>query len=47
MLGAILRGQPDGGDAWLRKNLPGPVRLAWRLVGAPKYAKTRAALEGR
>jgi hypothetical protein len=47
MLGAILRGQPDGGDAWLRKNLPGPVRLIWKLIGAPKYAKTRAALEGR
>lgn len=47
MLGAILRGQPDGGDAWLRKNLPGPVRVIWKLIGAPKYAKTRAALEGR
>jgi hypothetical protein len=47
MLGAILRGQPDGGTEWLKKNLPGPVRLIWRLVGAPKYAKTRAALEGR
>jgi len=47
MLGAILRGQPDGGAEWLKKNLPGPVRLIWRLVGAPKYAKTRAALEGR
>ncbi|HWM34826.1 MAG TPA: hemerythrin domain-containing protein [Pseudolysinimonas sp.] len=47
MLGAILRGQPDGGTEWLTHNLPGPVRLLWRLVGAPKYAKTRAALEGR
>lgn len=47
MLGGILRAQPDGGDAWLRKNLPAPVRLIWRLVGAPRYAKTRAALEGR
>jgi hypothetical protein len=47
MLGAILRGQPDGGAEWLKKNLPGPVRLIWRLVGAPRYAKTRAALEGR
>ncbi len=47
MLGAILRGQPDGGAEWLKKNMPGPVRLIWRLVGAPKYAKTRAALEGR
>jgi hypothetical protein len=46
MLGAIIAAQPDGGGAWLRKNLPGPVRLIWRLVGAPKYAKTRAALQG-
>jgi hypothetical protein len=47
VLGAILRGQPDGGAEWLKKNMPAPVRLIWRLVGAPKYAKTRAALEGR
>ena len=47
MLGAILSSQPDGGAEWLKKSLPGPVRLIWRLVGAPKYAKTRAALEGR
>lgn len=46
-LGAIIASQPDGGDAWLRKNLPGPVRLLWRLVGKPKYEKNRAALEGR
>lgn len=47
MLGAILSSQPDGGGEWLKKSLPAPVRLIWRLVGAPKYAKTRAALEGR
>lgn len=46
MLGAIMRGQPDG-EAWLRKNLPGPLRLIWRTVGARRYARTRAALEGR
>lgn len=46
-LGLILESQPDGGDAWMRKNLPGPVRLLWRWVGKPKYAKHRAALEGR
>lgn len=46
MLGGILSSQPDGGTAWLRKNLPAPVRLIWKLVGAPQYAKTRAALEG-
>ncbi|NUL46423.1 hemerythrin domain-containing protein [Cellulosimicrobium funkei] len=47
MLGAILTAQPDGGAAWLRKNLPFPARLAWRWVGAPRYARFRAALEGR
>ncbi|QIG38624.1 hemerythrin domain-containing protein [Microbacterium sp. 4R-513] len=46
-LGLILESQPDGGDQWMRKNLPGPVRLLWRWVGKPKYAKHRAALEGR
>ena len=46
-LGAIVTSQPDGGDAWLRKNLPGPVRLLWRWVGKPRYLKHRAALEGR
>jgi hypothetical protein len=46
-LGAILRAQPDGGEAWQRKHLPAPVRLLWRAVGARRYAKTRAALEGR
>jgi hypothetical protein len=47
MLGAILASQPDGGGAWLTKNLPGPVQLMWRWVGAPKYARFRAELEGR
>ncbi len=47
MLGAILSSQPDGGQEWLKKSLPGPVRLIWRLVGASKYAKTRAALAGK
>jgi hypothetical protein len=46
-LGAIVSAQPDGGDAWMRKNLPGPVRLVWRWIGKPKYQKNRAALEGR
>jgi len=45
-LGAIIAAQPDGGDAWLRKNLPAPVRLMWRWVGRPRYARHRAALEG-
>ncbi|WP_285114301.1 hemerythrin domain-containing protein [Leifsonia sp. fls2-241-R2A-40a] len=47
MLGAILAAQPDGGTEWMGKNLPGPVTLAWRWVGAPKYSRYRAALEGR
>lgn len=46
-LGAILTAQPDGGDAWLRKNLPGPVRVLWRFIGKPKYERNRAALEGQ
>jgi hypothetical protein len=44
VLGAILAAQPDGGDAWLRKNLPGPVRLLWRAVGRRRYAAHRAGL---
>ncbi|MFT2815565.1 hemerythrin domain-containing protein [Leifsonia sp. A12D58] len=43
-LGAILDAQPDGGDAWLHKNLPAPVRLVWRLVGKSRYEKYREAL---
>ncbi|QNE35497.1 hemerythrin domain-containing protein [Leifsonia shinshuensis] len=47
MLGAILAAQPDGGDVWMKKNLPGPVVLLWRWVGRPRYLRYRAALEGR
>ena len=43
-LGEILAAQPDGGDEWLRKHLPAPVRLVWRWVGRPRYAASRAAL---
>ncbi|WP_194421341.1 hemerythrin domain-containing protein [Microbacterium abyssi] len=43
-MGAILAAQPDGGDVWLRKNLPAPVRLIWRFVGRPNYAANRRAL---
>jgi len=46
-LGAILSAQPDGGDAWQRAHLPAPVRLLWKWIGKPRYARTRAALEGR
>ncbi|QUQ67295.1 hemerythrin domain-containing protein [Kutzneria sp. CA-103260] len=47
MVGAILSAQPDGGKAWLKKHMPGPFGLVWRIVGAPQYARFRAALEGR
>lgn len=47
MMGAILASQPDGGGEWMKKHLPAPVALVWRWVGAPKYAKFRAELEGR
>jgi hypothetical protein len=43
-LGAILAAQPDGGDEWLHKHLPAPVRFIWRVVGKPKYEKSRKAL---
>jgi hypothetical protein len=46
-LGEILASQPDGGDEWLKKHMPAPGRLAWRMIGKRKYAKHRAALEGR
>ncbi|MET0813218.1 MAG: hemerythrin domain-containing protein [Microbacterium sp.] len=46
-LGAILSAQPDGGDEWLHKHLPAPVRVVWRWIGRPRYERTRAALEGR
>ena len=29
---------------WLRKNLPAPVRLIWRVAGRPRYAASRRAL---
>ena len=46
-LGEILAAQPDGGDAWMHKHLPPPVRALWRWTGRARYAKHRAALEGR
>lgn len=46
VLGAILAAQPDGGDEFLRHELPAPARLMWRLVGQRAYAKHRAALTG-
>lgn len=43
-LGSILAAQPDGGDEWLHKHLPAPVRLLWRWVGKAKYEAHRAEL---
>jgi len=45
-LGLILAAQPDGGDEFLRKELPAPVRLLWRWVGKRRYAQYRATLTG-
>ncbi len=46
-LGAILAAQPDGGQEWLRKHLPAPMRWAWRHVGRPRYEANRRALTGQ
>lgn len=46
-LGEILAAQPDGGEQWMHKHLPGPVRLLWTWVGRSRYARHRAVLEGR
>lgn len=46
MIGTLLRAQPDP-DAALREDFPAPFRLAWRLIGRPRYEKNRAVLEGR
>lgn len=43
-LGAILAAQPDGGDAWMRKRLPPPVRVIWKWIGRPKYEANRREL---
>lgn len=46
-LGAILAAQPDGGEAWMRKNLPPPVRIVWKVLGRRRYEAHRAALLGQ
>lgn len=43
-LGFILESLGAEAPAWLRANLPAPVRLLWRLAGRPKFEKYRAAL---
>ena len=45
-LGLILDAQPDGGERFLRTELPPPIRWLWRLVGQRSYARYRAALAG-
>ncbi|ANJ28127.1 hemerythrin domain-containing protein [Agromyces aureus] len=45
-LGAILAAQPDGGDEWMRRNLPAPVRGIWRAFGRRTYERNRAQLLG-
>ncbi|WP_197509911.1 hemerythrin domain-containing protein [Tessaracoccus coleopterorum] len=42
--GAIIAAQPDGGATWVRKNLPGPVRLVWRYYGRRQYERQRRVL---
>ncbi|USQ76065.1 hemerythrin domain-containing protein [Ornithinimicrobium cryptoxanthini] len=44
MLGGILAAQPDGGTAFMHKNIPPPVRLVWRAIGRRKYEANRQAL---
>lgn len=44
MLGSILAAQPDGGTAFMHKNIPPPVRLVWRAIGRRKYEANRQAL---
>lgn len=44
MLGEILAAQPDGGTVWMRKHLPAPARLVWRVVGSRQYDAHRQAL---
>lgn len=44
VLGAITAAQPDGGEAFLKEELPAPARVLWRTVGRRSYTKHRAAL---
>ncbi len=45
-LGLIMAAQPDGGEHFLRTELPPPFRWLWHLVGKRSYARYRAALAG-
>jgi hypothetical protein len=37
--------KPEG-RAWMKANLPAPVRLLYRIIGKPQYEKYRAAVYG-
>ena len=43
-LGFIVESLGADAPAWLRANLPAPVRLIWRLIGKPRFERYRAAL---
>lgn len=46
-LGFILASMPAADSAeWMKKNLPAPVRLIYRLVGKRQYEKYRATVYG-
>ena len=46
-LGEILASQPDGGDEWLHKHMPAPVRLAWRLDRQAEVRQAPRRARGR
>ena len=43
-LGFILESLGTAAPAWLRANLPAPVRLIWQVVGKPSFGRYRAKL---
>jgi len=43
-LGFILESLGADAPAWLRANLPAPVRLIWRLIGKPRFERYRGAV---
>jgi iron-sulfur cluster repair protein YtfE (RIC family) len=44
-LGYLIESLPtQGRDAWVRANLPWPLRAVWTLIGARRYARYRAEL---
>ena len=46
-LGYILSSMsPEEGEAWMKANLPAPIRLLWRVVGKRNFAAQTAAMRG-